>query len=227
MAEIVVVVPVLARPQNAQALADSLAASTDRVRLLFVCSPDDTEQIAACQVTGADVLVASWKPGPADFARKINLGYHESSEPFVFQGADDLEFTPGWADAALTAIEAGPYSVCGTQDTANPSVKAGQHSTHTLFRRSYCDDPGASMDGPGTVFSTAYDHQRTDDECVAVAKARGVWTFAHKAVVIHRHPIWGTAPNDSTYIKALARGKEDADIFKSRRHLWEAERVAS
>ena len=225
VAEIVVVVPVLGRPQNAQPLADSLAASTDRVHLLFVCSPGDSAQIEACRATGADTLITSWKPGPADFARKINLGYHESSEPFVFQGADDLEFTPGWADAALTAIEG--FMVCGTNDDANPAVRSGRHSTHTLFRRSYLDDPGASMDGPGTVFSTAYDHQWCDNEAVAVAQARGVWTFAFGAVVRHRHPIWRTAPMDSTYAKGLARGVEDHAVFLDRRHLWETERVAS
>ena len=51
----------------------------------------------------------------------------------------------------------------GTDDQANPKVMRGHHSTHSLIRCSYIDSPGATWhDGPGAVYSEAYDHQWVD-----------------------------------------------------------------
>lgn len=220
---IVVVAPVLARPWNAGPLADSLAAASPDVRLLFVVSPDDDAQREACARTGADILTATWGPGPGDFARKINLAYRETTERFIFQAADDVRFEPGWADEALRVAEDTGAGVTGTNDMANPLVKRGGHSTHSLIRRSYVDSPGASADGPGSVFSEAYGHQWCDNELVELAKARGQWAFAARAVVRHRHPIFDrTVPRDATYERGDLSAREDAALFRQRRRLWSA-----
>lgn len=221
MTEIVVVVPVLGRPDSAAPLAESWEAAR-RVpqRLLFVCSPSDTWQIAACRATGEDYLVATWEPGSGDFARKVNLAYRESAEPWLFQAADDVRFEPGWDDAALACAAETGAQVVGTDDGANPSVRRGLHSTHSLIARSYVDDPGASMDGSGSVFSEAYDHQMCDLELVELAKARGVWTFAHESKVAHQHWLWGTAVKDATYMKGEARARVDQRLYSRRRRLW-------
>lgn len=217
--EIAVLVPVLGRPRSAQPLVDSLAASTDRARLVFVVSEGDRGQELACVETGVAVFVAGWEPGRADYARKLNYAFAQTREPFVFTGADDLDFQPGWADAALSAIEG--FQVCGTNDDANPMVKRGRHSTHSLVRRSYIEDPGASWDGPGTLLSEAYDHQWTDTELVNLAMHRGVWTFAGDAVVRHRHPFYSKGVElDDTYRKALANGRADSRLYQQRRKEW-------
>ena len=97
MPSIVIVVPVLNRPHRAQPLADGCAAAaTVPHRLVFVCSEGDTEQIAACDATGADTAILGGERRPGDFARKINEAYRFTSEPFLFQAADDVEFTRGW-----------------------------------------------------------------------------------------------------------------------------------
>lgn len=221
MAEIVVVVPVLGRPDNTSPLAESWYAANDgHSRLLFVCSTGDTWQIAACRATGEDYLVAAWPAGPGDFARKVNLAYRESAEPWLFQAGDDVRFQAGWDEAALACAQATGALVVGTDDDANPSVKAGKHSTHSLIARSYVDSPGASMDGPGSVFSEKYDHQFCDLELVELAKARGVWAFARDARVLHLHPIWGTAERDATYAKGQAHGREDQRLYARRSRMW-------
>ncbi len=219
---IAVVVPVLGRPQNAQPLADSLAAATTLPhRLVFVCSLGDEEQSVACQQTGAEVLHVLWKAGHADFARKVNAAYGLVGEPWLFQAADDVRFEPGWDTALMACHQRTGALVIGTQDGGNPSVLRGRHSTHTLIARSYIDDPGASMDGPGTVFSEAYGHQYCDLELVEVAKARGVWAFCDQARVIHEHPFWNRAvPRDETYRKGMDAAKLDRLIYARRGRMW-------
>ena len=145
-----------------------------------------------------------------------------TDEEFIFTGADDLDFRPAWAEAALDRIERDEVGVCGTNDAGNPMVKRGLHSTHSLVRRSYIDECGGTFDEvPGEVFYTGYDHQSVDNELIAVAKARDCWTFAELSLVIHQHPFWNkSVPRDATYDKALLRGREDARLFERRRREW-------
>ncbi len=218
---IVALVPVLGRPANAQPLADSLAATSPGVRLVFLVSPDDPLEHDACVQTGADVIVMPWPRGPGDFAMKCNAGYRATTEPFVFQAADDVEFRPGWDDAILRVAEDTGAGVTGSNDLANPVVRKGRHSTHSLIRRSYVDHPGASADGPGTVFSEAYGHQWVDTELVQLAMHRNTWAFAKDSIVQHRHPFFDkTAKIDATYALGLSTSSQDARIFRNRSRAW-------
>lgn len=231
---IVVVVPVLGRPQNAAPLAANLADVTELdYRLVFVCSPDDTEQQRACEDTYGDTLMMLADPGPGDFARKVNAAYRLTEEPWIFQAADDVRFEPGWDTALMSRARTTGALVIGTQDSGNPMVKAGRHSTHTLVARSYADDPGASMDGPGTVFSEAYGHQWTDTELVQLAMARGVWAFCDDARVTHLHPFWvgkparGKMPLDATYTRGMSTSTEDSRLFQQRSKMWRGLRTSA
>jgi len=217
---IAVVVPVLRRPHRAEPLADSLTrATTVPYRLVFVCSPDDRAQIAACQGLG-DVLTLDRPPGPADYSLKIQAGYDATTEPFVFTGADDLDFQPGWDEAALAAAEAYNAGVIGTNDGANPKVKRGEHATHSLVRRAYVEECGGCLEGPGVLYSPAYSHGFVDNELVELADSRGCWVFAADSHVTHRHPFWGTAPMDETYRRAQADSAKDRALFQQRRKQW-------
>ena len=226
-----VVVPVLNRSQNAQPLVDSIRANTTVPHTItFVCSPADDDEIKACAATGANVSVVNWTPGPGDGASKWNHGYRISAElsnyPLVMLAADDLEFTPGWDVEALKVAERTGAGVIGTQDTMNPMVKHGRHSTHSLVRRSYIDTFGGTFDEtPGVVYCELYDHQCVDNELVQVARDRGEWAFAANSVVIHHHPIYDkTVKTDSTYAKALAEGSADIRLFRERLKKWSASR---
>lgn len=218
MSRVAILVPVLGRPDRALPLAQSVAQATDiPYRLLFLCSPEDGAQIDACQEAG-DTLVVDWEAGPGDYARKINAGYHATTEPWIFTAADDLTFHAGWiAEALFVGIE---KPVVGTNDMWNPLVKAGKHSTHTLIERRYVDEQGASWDGPGVVFHEGYDHQWVDTELVAVAHDRGVWGFAPRSFVEHLHPMAHKSQMDDTYRKGLAKGREDGHLFRERRRLY-------
>lgn len=229
--QIVVVVPVLGRPHAAAPLAANLADASDfPYRLVFVCSPGDAAQQRACADTYADVLTLAEPVGPGDFARKVNEAYRLTDEPWIFQAADDVRFEPGWDSALMSHARVTGALVIGTQDSGNPVVKRGEHSTHTLVARSYADDPGASMDGPSTVFSEAYGHQYVDTELVELAKVRGVWSFCDGARVTHLHPFWDDRPRrllDETYMRGMSTSTQDARLFRQRARMWQRSRVRS
>ncbi len=217
MADLLLIIPVLGRPARARPLYESASQATDVPhRILFVCSPNDLEQTHACVATGADVELVPWEAGWGDWARKVNLAYRISDEPWLFLGADDLCFCEGWASKALA--RAADFGVVGTNDLGNPRVLRGEHSTHPLVRRSYADEHG-TIDGPGVVCEE-YDHQFVDDELVETAKARGAWTFAEDAWVEHLHPYFQKGMADATYAKATRNTLADRKLFRERRKLW-------
>lgn len=227
MTAIAVLVPVLARPQNAQPLVESLTGSGADAELWFVCSRADGEQREACRATGAPYIEASWDPCPGDYARKIQLGYQVTRTPFVLLGADDLRFHPGWDTAALAVADEFDVGVVGTNDLGNQTTIAGTHSTHPLVARSYIETRGGYVGGQGRVYFDGYDHQYVDTELCETAKARGCYAHAVASIVEHLHVYWGKAVMDATYRKALAAGAADRALFEFRRPLWERERAAA
>jgi hypothetical protein len=216
-----ILVPVLSRPQNVAPLVASIkATTTNPYKILFLCSPGDNEQIEACRATEAEVKVVKWPAGTSDYPMKMNLGLQLTENPFLLMGADDLTFHDGWDVHALAVAERTGAAVIGTNDLANRQVMRGHFSTHPLVRRSYVMEKGASMDGPGILVSTAYDHNYCDRELCHLAEARGLWAFAGDSHIKHRHPLWRTAPEDSTYARGRKTASEDHIVFFTRAAQW-------
>jgi hypothetical protein len=221
-----ILIPVLGRPQNAAPLVENIRSATQEAHTIwFLCSPDDNAQIEACVSSGADyVHVMDFKPGPADYARKINHGFVASgkvgSSEWVFMGADDLTFEKNWDWIALKAAGR-KYDVIGTNDMANAQVRRGMFGTHCLIRRRYVTEQGGTAAGTGgDVLWEGYDHNFVDRELCHVAQHRRRFIASTHSKVRHRHPLWRTAPNDPTYVKALAKFRQDQRLFLSRAHLW-------
>ena len=174
-----IIIPVLGRPQNAQPLVDSIRANTTvEHTIFFVCSPNDyaqTEELGGMfyRELGANTFsfwTVDWDAGPGDAAKKWNYGYAlmaDRGNPYVFTAADDVTFTPGWDVEILKVAERTGAGMVGSNDQANPLVKRGRHSTHSLFSRVYIDSVGGTFfDGPGVVYAECYDHQWIDTEAV-------------------------------------------------------------
>ncbi len=211
-----ILVPVLGRPSRAQSLADSVAAHTTvPFTLLFLTSPGDTEEYDACIATGANVLQIDTGPR-GQYAKKINAGYRLTNNAYLLCAADDLEFTPDWDRNVLAVAEMSGKGVVGTNDMANPHVIAGEFSTHPLIRRTYIQEWGGSLDGPGVVYSEAYDHNFVDVELAKVAKARDEWAFAIESRVIHKHPGFTGGDLDDTYRKGLRGFGKDSQLHRRR-----------
>lgn len=216
--DVVVLVPMLGRAHRVRPLLESLHASTDQARLLFVCHHGDSEVMAAVMASGADHMLLNRAP-VGDYARKVNAAYRATTEPLIFLGASDLFFHPGWLEAARAELRPG-IGVVGTNDLGNPRVIAGTHSTHSLVTRVYADRYG-TIDGPGQILCEAYPHEYVDDELVGTAKHRGAWAFAYEARVEHLHPNWHPeVPMDEVYRGQQRRMAVGRRIFNRRRHRW-------
>jgi glycosyltransferase involved in cell wall biosynthesis len=210
-----VIVPAM-RPEN-----------MERVRSSFDATNDGTAQLVV--VVDADSTI----PDPylrlpssgTTYAQKVNAGVAVSNADWVFIAADDVEFTPGWIEAARKLSE--QFDVIGTNDTAgavkHPDIAAGQHADHFFVRRAYIDELGASLDGPGVLAPTAYKHWFTDKEIIGLARARRVFTPCLDSVVVHHHPGYDGREDrrhaDPVYMTAVNAADADAKTFHDRAPL--------
>jgi len=210
--EVAVIIPTHRRPQNAEPLMRSLRASTGLATAYAVVDADDPEAAEAWSVAGAEVIASA----DVEFAKKANLGYAKTSQPWAFLVGDDVKFHPGWLDHAQHVASSLEASVVGTNDLGNPRVMSGEHATHLLIRRSYVDEVGAGWDGPGVLCHEGYRHWFVDDELVVAAKQRGVWQMALGSVVEHLHPLWGKGVKDDVYDIGPDNMEADRLVFEAR-----------
>jgi hypothetical protein len=158
----------------------------------------------------------------ASYAGAMNQQCLDTDAEFVFMGADDLHFHPGWYQEAVAMMD-GTTMVVGTNDLFNQRVLAGNGSTHHLVDMRYLRDRGGTPDmGPGIALFEGYSHNYVDTEFIEVAKARAVFKPCLTSVVEHLHVQAGKAPMDATYAKGLDRDRYLADdrLFRSRVALW-------
>ncbi len=157
------------------------------------------------------------------YAENVNACVRKSSADWVLVVGDDCEFTPGWFETAQTLTDR--YDVVGTNDseagrTRNPAVAAGSHADHFFIRRSYIDDEGSTLDGPGVTISEVYRHWYSDKEVIELAKARGVYGHAHDCRVIHHHPGYegdeAAREADPLYMTAVDASDADRRTWLSR-----------
>jgi glycosyltransferase involved in cell wall biosynthesis len=222
-ADVVVLVPVLRRPHRVQPLVQSIRAATERCDILFIATDGDHEEIEAVQVAAKVCPFVSFEvidPNPVgDYAYKINRAYQITENPYLFFGADDLHFHPGWLPAALGAMAEPGVGVVGTQDLANRRVLKGLHATHSLVSREYIDECG-TIDEHGKALHEGYAHEFVDDEFVQTAIFRGAFVFAEDSIVEHLHPCVRKAPLDDLYRAEPHRMQQGRVLFNRRRPLW-------
>lgn len=211
---VVILAPVLRRPHRVRPLLDSVAAATpDPYRVVFIPDPDDEGEIAALKLAGAEFM-----PVAGNYSVKINAGIEATDEPLIFAGADDLDFKPGWLDAARSYLRDG-IGVVGVNDLI-PRPHRPDHATHFLVARWYVDEYGLIDSGPGKLLFEGYPHEYTDDELIGTATSRGAYAYCADAVVEHLHPLVGKGENDALYLDAARRMRRGRPIFEGRRHLW-------
>lgn len=214
-----ILVPVLGRPQNAQPLVDSIDRATLVPHVtIFIATRGDDEQIEACKATGCVTLLVD--PGRSEYARKINLAAASefATGEFLLTGADDLRFHRDWDRAAIDRFHETGKPVVGTNDLGNATVMKGLHSTHTIVHRSYLEL--GTIDDPTKLLHEGYDHNWVDNEFIATASHRDMWTFAAHSRVEHLHPFWKKSADDAVYERGRASYHRDARLFRKRQKLW-------
>jgi hypothetical protein len=208
--EVAVVVPTLGRPHRVERVLDTFTA-TAPARVLFVADHDDHETLFNLRELGAEHIV----PG-GNYAKKIRAGIDATDEPYIFTGGDDLEGKTGWFETALAAL-VDPVQVVGLNDLI-PRPHRPRHATHFLMTRAYANQP--TIDGRAGPFFQGYHHWFMDDEFIATAKHRGVYTYAQQAQILHLHPMAGLADDDETYVLGRQQRRQDGNKFMRRTPLW-------
>jgi glycosyltransferase involved in cell wall biosynthesis len=219
-----ILVPTRGRPGR---LPGVLANITENTRseheVIFVVEGDDVPARNAVVALAAGAgHVAGWAANrrARSYAGAINTGFQRARGDYVFAGADDLRFQAGWDTAAL-ALMRDPVRVVGTNDLLNTDVQRGTHATHYLVDRRYIAEVGGVPAAPpGLVLFEGYDHNFTDTEFIAVARARGVFAPCLDSVVEHLHFYARKADWDDTYAKGSAREEQDRALFHAREQLW-------
>lgn len=212
---VAVLIPTLCRPDRIDAVTSNVLESTEHANVYFVCELDDEETIDAVNaVVGANLII---NERSRTYAGAINTGVHATTEPFIFAGADDLNFHPGWYETARKKMQY-PIRVVGTNDLYNPDVLTGAHATHYLVDREYATK--GCVDEPGAMLCEKYNHNYSDTEFIATAQQRGVYASCLDAIVEHKHWAWGKANMDATYAKGCDTEQFDRVLFAERRHLW-------
>jgi glycosyltransferase involved in cell wall biosynthesis len=226
---IAVLVPAM-RSENIDRLVKSFDATNDGTARLHIVHDLGFEAVSDGPVR---YVIGSCTGRPhSTFAEKVNLGVGETTEPWLCVVGDDVEFHPGWIGAARASSPRG--DLIGTNDTTgpvkNPDVAAGRHADHWLIRRSYIEDEGACLDGPGVLASTAYKHWYCDKEIVELAKARGVYVHARDCVIEHHHPGYdgdeAARQADPVYMLAVEHQAADEKTWRSRLPLIAMQRTS-
>lgn len=217
---VLILVPVLKRPHRVVPLLDSIERSTPMPwDVLFIPDPDDDGEIEAIeqatQAFGERRVDYSCCEG--GWATKLNHALRTDVAPRYFLGADDLEFQPGWLEAA-DALLSDTIGVVGTNDLCNPRVMSGEHATHFLVADWYARL--GTADDPSVLLHEGYHHNFVDNEFIGTARHRNAYAFAEASHVKHLHPMNGTAENDEVYVKGQAGWTHDKRLARERQHLW-------
>ena len=216
--DVTVLIPVLQRPDNAKKVADSIRQTSD-CHIMFLCSPNDQEEIEACKATGERVEIMPCLNSKGDYAKKINYGIEVSDTDWVLMAADDLKFYLGWYDYAVPYIQQG-FQVIGTNDLHSPRVTNGSHSTHSFINKGYVERFGLIDGTLGKALFEGYWHEYVDDELVGTAKARNTWAFSFESRIEHLHYMYGLAEADTIYLMQQMRMRKSLDLFLERQKLW-------
>ena len=206
-ASVAILVPAM-RPQNLQRLVDTIAESTTDYGVVIVATGECAD--VARTLEGPITVIDD---GGGSYAKRINLAFRLTTEPYALLASDDLSFRPGWFEAAMIQMNQ-VNGVVGINDLYNMS------GVHFLISRDYVNDPGAVIDAPGLVCHEGYGHAYVDDELRHTAQYHGRWAFARDAVIEHMHPGAGKAEPDDVYAIGQASMEPGRAVFMSRRHLW-------
>lgn len=221
MADVVVLVPALGRPGRVSSLQSSLYGSRDTIdfRLVYLVSPNDALMLEVLRSCAVEHMVTPFPNAPGDYARKLNYGIGRTTEEWIFLGADDLKFWPGWAEVAISASRQNDNRmVVGTNDLGNAEVKRGKHSTHSFVHRDYVEQ--GTWDEPDKLLHEGYHHNWVDKEFVQTAIRRDQYIHSASSIVEHLHPHWGKSEMDATYRKGLADYERDRRLYVRREKSW-------
>lgn len=220
MKDIAIAIPVLGRQYHIDPLLESIHATTPNPRVVFITSTNDDSGVVEYlkqidqEVMEIESQTIEWKGRTlnfADYGRKINLAFRNTSEPFFFMGGTDIQFMPNWFEIATDAVT-DRFQCIGTKDGFNRTVMAGFHSTHTMITREYGEL--GTIDDPNCVLHEGYWHEYVDVEMIETAAYRDAF-FSSDSQVLHVN-----RQNDFHYSNWWDRNEYSRPLINERRKLW-------
>ena len=214
---VAILLPVLDRPAKIAPLLANIRDATPEPHAVWFAASDRAtiREVLLARVAGLHEDGLLIDEGRA-YSQRINLLYRTTDDAYVFLGADDYRFHPGWLTAALDCMARSFDDVGGvvvTNDLHNPA------GTACLVARCYIDEVGGS-DIPGQVLHPGYSHNWCDSELFGWASSRGRLAHCPESIVEHLHPAAGKGLDDDTYRLGLSSEARDRALFRSRHWMW-------
>jgi len=217
--QIAVLIPTYKRASRLQSLIDNFTKTSKDSELYFVVHPKDTETIKTLDQLSEGYFFNVLK-NSGEYVECINYGVAKTKEPFIFCGADDIEFSNRWDIKLLGSFKDDKVNVTGGIDDWTCS-RSGVHISHPLIRRKYIDEQGACFNNKGELYYSGYKHYQCDIEMEQVAWARNCFKLNKDVTIGHNHFVNKKADHDETYDRSFTVFKQDQDLFDSRKKYYE------
>jgi len=192
------------RPDGAEACVRSLIDTTDDYDIQLVTAVDaDGETMNRLAAIDREApLRFQWAVSYRDEMRGSSKAWNDAlayatGDPVVL-AADDLEFQPGWLDAALATLSEfeGGWGFVGFND--------GHWNGHTDFSTHYLMSRRFIAEHMGGVVAwDCYKHSFNDREANARARRAVRYAWCENAHVTHNHWIFGDRAQDGTDTRLL------------------------
>lgn len=201
------------RPDMAQAMVESLSATTQDHDVELVAAVDnDEETVRRIEAVSRHDRLDVFIDHSRDYrgcSRAWNAALALSKGDCVVLAADDLAWQPGWLDAALATLAEFPdeWGMVGFND----GHWGAELSTHYLMSRRFVIEVLG-----GVVAWEAYTHSFNDVEANERAKRAGRYAWCEGAHVRHNHWLFGDRTQDDTDTRSLPGHPESAAIYAQR-----------
>ena len=202
------------RPDMVQTFVDSLIETTGDAELELIAAVDhdpETLRVLSASVLPKRVgLLINYKDELRGCSKAWNDALTLSTGDPVILAGDDLEWQPGWLEAALTAMRTLPdgWGVVGFND----GHWDGDLSTHYMVSRRFILEHLG-----GVIAWECYTHSFNDVEMCERAKRAGRYVWAEDAKVYHSHWLFGDREQDDTDVRNLERHTESQRTFLERK----------
>jgi GT2 family glycosyltransferase len=192
---------------------ENLAATTEGHAVELVVAVDsDVDTLRALtgmHTPGRLTVALDYSPVYRGCSRAWNDALAMSTGDPVVLAADDLEWQPGWLDAALKTLDQfeDGWGLVGFND----GHWGAELSTHYLMSRRFVIEVLG-----GVIAWDAYKHSFNDREANERARAAGRYAWCKDAHVHHRHWLFGGRDQDQTDTRLLGHHPESERAYQQR-----------
>lgn len=198
-----IIMPTRGRVQQAARVCAQFLDTAPTVQVVVVSEDADVSPFKA--IPNVSLVVPDGEPTAIE---KWNLGMAAFPDCDVYGlGADDIEPLAGWYEGLLALLDTG----AGMVGMSDGRVSGWQFVPHYCMTREFI----ITKHG-GVMAVPHYQSWYIDLEARHRAERARAYAWQPGCTWIHRHHVFGTAPNDETYMRGQARQAHDRETFARR-----------